>query len=135
MITKLSIVNDGVEKAILTVYNAPEPKEKIDFVCPTAEAQLPRGQAIQNLGAKITYLRRYMLMTAFEIVESDMVDKVNIDLTDEVSEEDQEKIRGAKNMDSLVKICGSLKTKYKMSLITPIYDEVKAKLEQKESKA
>lgn len=135
MMTKLSIIHDGLEMAVLTVYNASEPKEKIDFVCPTAEAQLPRGQEIQNLGAKITYLRRYMLMTAFEIVESDMVDKVNIDLTEEVSEEDQAKIRSAKNMDSLVKVCASMKSKYKMSLITPIYDEVKAKLEQKESKA
>jgi len=135
MITRLSIVHDGLEKAILTVYNASEPKEKIDFVCPTAEAELPRGQKIQNLGAKITYLRRYMLMTAFEIVESDMVDKVNIDLIESVSEEDQKRIRDAKSIDSLTKVCGELKTKYKISLITPIYEEMKEKLNQKESKA
>lgn len=135
MMTRLNIVRDGVEKAVLTVYNATDPNEKLDFVCPTAEAQLPRGQEIQNLGAKITYLRRYMLMTAFEIVESDMVDKVNIDLTDEVSEEDQKKVRDSKDMESLTKICGQLKSKYKYSLITPIYDEMKVKLDQKESKA
>jgi len=35
----------------------------------------------------------------------------------------------------LTKVCGELKNKYKISLITPLYDEAKTKLDQKESKA
>lgn len=143
LITAFSIIHDkGTEKAILTLYNASEPTEKLCFVSPTAEVEIGRkkdgtggAEPIQNLGGKTTYLRRYLLMTAFEMVESDMVEKIKRDLTDEISEEDQTRIRGAKSMESLTKICGELKTKYKISLITPIYDEMKVKLDQKESKA
>ena len=135
MLTKLSIINDGVEKAVLTVYNSSEPNDKIDFVSSTAEAQLPKGQAIQNLGAKITYLRRYMLMTAFEIVESDIVDQVNIDLTDEVLPADVEAIRNCKTVKQLEALYREVSKKYKMTLIQPIFAEVKEKLTQEESKA
>lgn len=135
MMTKLNIVHDGVEKAVLTVYSSSEPKEKIDFVCPTAEASLPRGQAIQNLGAKITYLRRYMLMTAFEIVESDIVDQVNIDLTDDVEPADVEAIKSCKTVKQLEALYREMATKYKMTLIQPMFAEVKVKLTQEESKA
>lgn len=112
MTTHLSIVNDGAEKAILTLYNASEPQEKIEFVVPTAEAQLPRGQEIQNLGAKITYLRRYMLMTAFEIAESDIVDKVNRELREDVSSEDLDLIKVAKSIDELSALYEKLEKKY-----------------------
>lgn len=129
------VVGNGTEKAILTVYNASHPNERIDFVAPTADVQLPRGQAIQGLGAKITYMRRYMLLTAFEIVESDIVDQLKIDMTEAIIEEDENKIRSAKTIEELTKVCAGFKNKYKISLITPIYDEVKTILNQKESKA
>lgn len=124
-----NIVSDrGKEKAVLTIINASEPTEKIAFTTPTAEVSLPRGQAIQGLGAKITYLRRYMLMTAFEMVESDIVETIARDLTDEVELADQEKIIATKTIEELTKVCGELKTKYKISLITPLFELQKNKL-------
>ena len=69
-------------------------------------------------------------MIAFEIAESDLTDSIKRDLTEEVSEKDQEEIKNAKTLAELTKVCGELKTKYKISLITPLYDEAKVKLEQ-----
>ena len=70
----------GIEEALLTVHDT-ESADQITFVSPTAEAYIGKksdgsggADPIQNLGGKITYMRRYMLMTAFEIVESDVVD-------------------------------------------------------------
>lgn len=128
------VVDKGQEKAILTLRDT-ESEERVTFTTPTAEVSLPRGQAIQGLGAKITYLRRYLLMIAFEIVESDTVDAINRDLTDEISDEDKEKIANADSLTELTKVCGSLKGTYKLSLITPLFDEAKQKLAQKESAA
>jgi hypothetical protein len=134
--TKFQLITDaGTEKAILTVYNSEEPKEKESFVIPTAEVDLPRGQKIQGLGAKITYLRRYVMMIAFEIADSDKIDSINRELTGEVEEKDMKVIAEAKDISTLTKVCGELKSKYKISLITPLYDEAKTKLEQKESRA
>jgi len=87
------------------------------------------------LGAKITYMRRYMLMSAFEIVESDAVDKLAIDMKDAVEAKDEETIRACKNQKELSAVCNTLTKKYKQSLITPIYDEVKIKFAQNESEA
>jgi len=130
LFTKLNIIHDGVEKAILTIYNASEPTEKIDFVCPTAEAELPRGQKIQNLGAKITYLRRYMIMTAFEIVESDMVDAVNREMIEEVEEIDIKAIEETKSLDDLTKLFNELNKKYKVGMIKELFSAKKTRLEQ-----
>jgi hypothetical protein len=85
LFTHFRIIPDrNTERAILTVYDAKD-GDKIDFIAPTAEAHIGAkrnkegilvggADPIQNLGGKITYLRRYLLMMAFEIVESDYVD-------------------------------------------------------------
>jgi len=54
-----------------------------------------------------------MLMTAFEIVESDLVDSINKEMTDELEIDDLERITKAKDKTELLKVCGSLKKKYK----------------------
>lgn len=129
--TRFSIIADkGQEKAILTVYSSSEPQEKIDFVMPTAEVDLPRGQKIQGLGAKITYMRRYMLMSAFEIVESDILDKIEIELKDEVKPEDIKKINETKSLDDLTALFNKMTKKYKTSLIKDLFTEKRTKLEQ-----
>mgnify|MGYP001028239562 CR=1 FL=1 len=71
---------DNTEEAVLTVFNSHSDKN-IEFRSPTAEAFIGKkrdgtggADPIQNLGGKITYMRRYMLMIAFEIVETDIVD-------------------------------------------------------------
>lgn len=72
---------DKDEMAVLKITNSEKPEETVTFEVPTAEAQVGvrkdgtgGADPIQNQGAKITYMRRYLLMIAFEIVEQDAVD-------------------------------------------------------------
>lgn len=133
--TRLNIITDnGQEKATLTVYDSSQPQEKIDFVCPTAEVELPRGQKIQGLGAKVTYMRRYMLMTAFEVVESDIVDSVNRELRDGVDQEDIEKINAVETLEDLTKLYNELEKKYKVGMIKGYFSSKKTSLQSKGDK-
>lgn len=70
--TQVSFTN---EEATLTLINCENPQEQIVFRSPMADATLKAAHPIQNLGAVETYQRRYLYMTAFEIVESDALDK------------------------------------------------------------
>jgi len=44
------------------------------FTCPMAEAHLKGCHPVQNLGASITYITRYLLVMAMAIVEHDAID-------------------------------------------------------------
>ena len=46
----------------------------ITFTCPMAMASLKGCHEIQNLGASMTYIRRYLWVNALEIVEHDALD-------------------------------------------------------------
>lgn len=65
----IAIDNNGIEYASLDIYDG---INKIEFTCPTAEAK--GNNPIQQQGAKITYMRRYMYLIALDIVENDIVD-------------------------------------------------------------
>jgi len=113
---------DRIEKAILTIYNASQPIEKIDFTIPTAEVEIGKkkdgtdgAEPIQNLGGKTTYLRRYLMMIAFEVIESDTVEQIKRNLTDEMTDEDIELINNCGDFKSLTVVCGSLKEKYNVT--------------------
>ena len=62
------------EMASLTVYNNEKPDESIVFTAPMAAAELKGCHPVQNLGASISYLRRYLYVNALEIVEHDALD-------------------------------------------------------------
>ena len=62
------------DMAILTVTNAEKPDEKVTFTSPMSTASLRNCHDVQNLGAVQTYLRRYLYMNAFDIVEADILD-------------------------------------------------------------
>lgn len=64
------------EIATLTIVNAENTDEKLVFTSPMSEANLKSCHAVQNLGAVQTYLRRYLWVNAFEIVESDGLDAI-----------------------------------------------------------
>lgn len=64
------------EEATLKIINAEKPEEVIEFTSPMAELTLKGTHPIQNLGGIETYQRRYLYMTAFEIVENDYFDSV-----------------------------------------------------------
>ena len=59
--------------AYLNIYD-PTSSECIVFSSPMGSIELKGSHNIQNLGAIQTYLRRYMWMAAFEIVENDDLD-------------------------------------------------------------
>lgn len=62
----------NVEMAVLTLTRGPE---EIEFKVPTAEPN-NSSNPIQNLGSKITYLRRYLYMICLDLCEYDTVDAV-----------------------------------------------------------
>ena len=62
------------ELATLAIINSDNTEEVVTFSTPVEKAILKGAQLIQNLGATQTYLRRYLYMSAYEIVESDVVD-------------------------------------------------------------
>ena len=59
--------------AILRVTDIDDDKS-IDFSCPMAMASLKGCHEVQNLGASMTYIRRYLWVNALEIVEHDVLD-------------------------------------------------------------
>lgn len=64
------------ETATLTIIDIEKPDESIQFLTPVSLAELKGTHAIQNIGATQTYTRRYLYLMAFEIVESDALDKL-----------------------------------------------------------
>jgi hypothetical protein len=60
--------------ATLTIYDTDKPEDSIMFTAPMAAAELKGCHPVQNLGASISYLRRYLYVNALEIVEHDALD-------------------------------------------------------------
>lgn len=72
----LTVTSFNNDLATLTVINAEAPEEQVVFTSPQGQAQLKGCHEIQNIGAVETYQRRYLMMLAFEIVESDVLDSI-----------------------------------------------------------
>lgn len=70
-----SVISFDAEHASLALINSEKPKEQIIFKTPMAEANLKGCHPIQNLGAAQTYIRRYLYINAFDIVEHDDLDQ------------------------------------------------------------
>ena len=68
------VVSFGAEEATLEFIDSEKPQDRIVFRSPMSTADLKNNHAVQNLGAVETYIRRYLYLAAFEIVESDAVD-------------------------------------------------------------
>lgn len=62
------------ELATLTIIDTDKPEDTIVFTSPMSDASLKGCHNVQNLGATQSYLRRYLYMNAFEIVEHDALD-------------------------------------------------------------
>jgi hypothetical protein len=99
-----SVVSFSKEYATLTIFDC-DSDENIVFTSPMADANLKGTHPIQNLGAVETYSRRYLYVTALEIVEHDALDAttgsdapksakpITRDVFDSMTSEDQEAIR------------------------------------------
>lgn len=73
----------------------------IVFETPTAQAKLNSNNPIQELGAKHTYLKRYLYMNALELSEGDIVDASH--------EEKPKEIKATEKQINLIKELGSQK--------------------------
>ena len=76
-----AVVRYSSDLATLTIYDC-EKDESIEFTSPMVQKALPSGTEIQNLGAIQTYQRRYLYLTALEIVEDDLVDSIPLEKSD-----------------------------------------------------
>jgi hypothetical protein len=93
------VISFGSELATLTIVSVDD-GSKIEITSPMADAQLKGCHPIQNLGAVETYTRRYLWVTAMEIVEHDALDSSQ-PVVDVV--ELEEMIILSKDMDELKK--------------------------------
>jgi ERF superfamily len=99
-----SVISFDKELATLRIIDT-DNGGSITFTSPMAEANLKGCYPIQNLGAVETYSRRYLYVTALEIVEHDALDAttgseapksvkpISKDVFDSMDIEDQEAIR------------------------------------------
>lgn len=67
------VISFGTDVATLTITDVDGGGE-IVITSPMAEAQLKGCHPVQNLGATETYIRRYLWVTAMEVVEHDALD-------------------------------------------------------------
>lgn len=70
-------INKTKNRASLIIINTEKTNEKIIFSIPFEIPELKNCNVIQNIGAGLTYTRRYLYMIAFEIVENDFIDAQN----------------------------------------------------------
>ena len=99
-----SVISFDKELATLRIVDT-DNGSSITFTSPMAEANLKGTHPIQNLGAVETYSRRYLYVTALEIVEHDALDAttgseapksakpITKDVFDSMTNEEQEAIR------------------------------------------
>jgi len=99
-----SVISFDKELATLRIIDT-DNGGSITFTSPMAEANLKGCYPIQNLGAVETYSRRYLYVTALEIVEHDALDAttgseapksakpITKDVFDSMTSEEQEAIR------------------------------------------
>ena len=69
-----TVIKRPVEYAYLYLKNLDNEDDEMIYRLKTAEASVYGASAIQNLGAKITYMKRYIYMSLLDIVEPDAVD-------------------------------------------------------------
>lgn len=99
-----SVISFDKELATLRIIDT-DNGGSITFTSPMADAHLKGCHPIQNMGATQTYSRRYLYVSALEIVEHDALDAttgseapksakpITKDVFDNLTEEDQESLR------------------------------------------
>lgn len=86
------------ETAELKVVNADNKEDYIIFREPTAKVEMK--SEIQSLGAKKTYLRRYLWIDCMEIAENELVDAQTADEKEETEAKPTAKVTKAKKPDT-----------------------------------
>lgn len=119
----LPVISFTNEQAILTIYDL-ESKDTIEFTSPMVESEMKGATRIQNLGAVETYQRRYLYMTAFEIIEADANDRVSQDdslhnifvIKNRIEKLVTEKIESGISRESILKQMGLNEKQFNMYL-------------------
>lgn len=68
------------DSATLAVVNADDPADRAEFSVPMAKAELKGCHPVQNLGAAITYVRRYLYQNAYSVAEPDQLNSGKQDI-------------------------------------------------------
>lgn len=68
-------VSYAADLATLTIINTDNPAEKIEVTTPMSTADLKGCHPVQSHGAVMTYIRRYLWITALEITEHDELEQ------------------------------------------------------------
>lgn len=74
LFTKITFTN---EIAALKIINSDKPEQVEEYTSPMRDLELKGCNQIQALGGVETYSRRYLYMSAFDIIENDMFDAVS----------------------------------------------------------
>lgn len=75
------------ELATLTVIDVDNTESRILFETPIEMAAIKGASTMQQIGGTQTYSRRYLYMMAFEIAETDIVNKSEVDLDKQEGEQ------------------------------------------------
>lgn len=70
-----SYISFNNELAKITLVNIENTQETITMTSPMVTPEIKGANGTQQLGGAITYLRRYLYLIAFDIVEPDLFDK------------------------------------------------------------
>lgn len=119
------------ENATLEIINIDNPTERELYTSPMEELDLKGCNRIQALGGTETYQRRYLYMSAFDIIENDMFDAVvseekkpkKEELTDEQQERMQLIVDYNKYLYETKTDAEQLKAYYKVELIDQLTNE------------
>jgi hypothetical protein len=101
------VVSYGTEIATLTIHDTESGAELV-ITSPMSTAALKGCHEVQNLGAVETYIRRYLWVTALEIVEHDAIDSA------EPAQDVSVAIKGVMSADSLDALKSQFSAAYAM---------------------
>ena len=73
-VTPIFTVSSDGTSALLIIQDTEKQDASLEFSIPMSQAQLKACHPVQNLGAVLTYERRYLYMIAFELVEADVLE-------------------------------------------------------------
>ena len=112
LFTKITFDN---EIATLKIINSDKPEEIEEYTSPMRDLELKGCNKIQALGGVETYSRRYLYMSAFDIIENDMFD----------AESGKEKISEKKEIKATPDQVKFLANFYKGELLTKLLESNK----------
>lgn len=98
------VVSFKSDEATLTITDI-ETDKAITITTPFGSAKLPNAHEIQNIGACQTYTRRYLWMTAMEVVEHDALEGTVAVESVEIDSLLVDQINAAETIEQLTDIC------------------------------